>query len=103
MVNFPMQIPGCDSHSPALLDLFISSDASVCSAMAFPPFGNSACVVVSVSSDFQSNSQQDAPFHRIAYDYSHADWDGLRDHLRDVPWEDIFKLGVSAAASEFWE
>ena len=42
-------------------------------------------------------------FHRIAYDYSRADWDGLCDHLRDVPWEDIFKPGVSAVASEFWE
>ena len=29
--------------------------------------------------------------------------DGLRDHLGDVPWEDIFKLGASAAASEFCE
>ena len=34
---------------------------------------------------------------------SRADWDGLRDHLRDVPREDIFKLGASAAASEFCE
>ena len=42
-------------------------------------------------------------FHCIAYDYSCADWDGLCDHLRDVPWEDIFKLGASAAASEFCE
>ena len=32
-----------------------------------------------------------------------ADWDGLRDHLRDVPWEDIFKLSASAAASEICE
>ena len=48
-------------------------------------------------------SQQDAPFHHRAYDYSHADWDGLRDHLRDVPWEEIFKLGAFAAASEFCE
>ena len=23
MVNFPTRIPGCDSHSPALLDLFL--------------------------------------------------------------------------------
>ena len=71
--------------------------------MAFPPLGNSDHVVVSVSIDFPTNSQQDAPFHRIAYDYSRADWDGLRDHLRDVPWEDIFKLCASAAASEFCE
>ena len=44
-----------------------------------------------------------SPFHCIAYDYSCADWDSLHDHLRDVPWEDIFKLGASAAASEFCE
>ena len=37
----------------------------------------------------------------IAYGYSRADWFGLRDHLRDVPWKDIFKLSASAAASEF--
>ena len=71
--------------------------------MAFPPLRNSDHVVVSVSIDFPTNSQQDAPFHCIAYDYSHADWDGLLDHLRDVPWEDISKLGASAAASEFCE
>ena len=29
--------------------------------------------------------------------------DYSRDHLRDVPWEDIFKLCASAAASEFCE
>ena len=42
-------------------------------------------------------------FHRINYDYSRADWDGLNDHLRDVPWEDIFKLSASDATSEFCE
>ena len=54
--------------------------------MAFPPLGNSDHVVVSVSVDFLSSSQRDVPFHRIAYDCSQFDWDGLRDHLRDVPW-----------------
>ena len=103
IVNFPTRIPDCDSHNPALLDLFISSDASICSTMAFPPLGNSDHVVVSVFSDFPINPKQDALFHRVAYDYSHADWDGLRDHLKDVPWEDIFKLSASAAASEFCE
>ena len=103
MVNFPTQIPDCDSHNPALLDLFLISDVIICSTMAFPPFGNSDHVVVSVSIDFPSNSQEDAPFHCIAYDYSRADWDGLCDHLRDVSCEDIFKLVASAAASEFCE
>ena len=65
--------------------------------MGFPSLGNSDRVVVLVSMDFPSNSKGDAPFHRIAYDYSLADWDSLCDHLRDVAWEDIFKLGASAA------
>ena len=103
MVNFPSGIPDCDSHSPALLDLFLCFDASICSTMAFPPLGNSDHVVVTVSIDFPTNSQRNTRFHRIAYDYSCADWDGLRNHLRDVPWEDIFKLGASAAASEFYK
>ena len=71
--------------------------------MAFPPLANSDHVVVSVSIDFPSSSQQDAPFHRIAYGYSRADWDGLCDHLKDVLWDDIFKLGDSTAVSEFCE
>ena len=101
MVNFPTRILGCDSHSPDLLNLFLSSDASICSTMAFPSLGNSDQVVVPVSIDFPSNSQWYALFHCITYDYFHAGWDGLHDHLRDVPWEDIFKFGASAATSEF--
>ena len=73
MVNFPTRIPDCDSHSPALLDLFLSSDASICFTMAFPPLQNSDHVVVSVSTDFPSNSQQCALFHCIAYDCSCVD------------------------------
>ena len=103
MVNFPTRIPDCDSHSPALLNFFLSSDANICSTMAFHPLGNSDHVVVLVSIDFPSNSEWDAPFHRIAYEYSHANWDSLCDHLRDVPWEYIFKLCASAAASKFCE
>ena len=51
MVHFPTWIPDCDSHSSVVLVLFISSDASICSTMAFPPLGNSDHVVVSVSID----------------------------------------------------
>ena len=70
--------------------------------MAFPLLGNSDRIVVSVCIDFPLYSQQDSPFHRIACDYSCADWDGLRDHFRDVLWEDIFKLSAPAA-SKFCE
>ena len=48
MVNFPTRIPDCDSHSPALLDLFISSDASICSSMAFPLKKFWSCLVFSI-------------------------------------------------------
>ena len=102
MVNFPTQIPDCDSHSPALLSLYLSSDTSICSTMAFPSLENCNHVVVSVSNDFSSNSKQDASFHHIAYAYSHADWDSLCNHLTDVAWENNFKLSASAA-SEFCE
>ena len=68
--------------------------------MTFPPLWNSDHVV-SVFIDFLSSSKWYTLFHRIAYDYSHADWAGLRDHLRDVPWDDVLKLSVSGAASEF--
>ena len=54
--------------------------------MVSPLLGNSDDVLVSVSIDFPTNSKRDAPFHRIVYEYSRADWDG------HVPWEDIFKL-----------
>ena len=66
--------------------------------MVFPPLGSSDHVLVSISIDFLINSKWDT---LLAYDYSCADWDGVGDHLRDVPWEDIFKLSASAVASEF--
>ena len=56
MVNFPTRIPDYDSHSPALLDLFVSSDASICSTMVSPSLGNSDHLVVLVSIDFPSYS-----------------------------------------------
>ena len=62
MVNFPTGIPDCDSHSPALLDVFLSSDASICSTIAFPTLVDSDHVLVSVSIDFSTNSQRDVPF-----------------------------------------
>ena len=71
MVSFPTHIPGFGSHSLALLGLFLSSDASICSTMTFPPFGNSDHVV-SVSIDIPSYSQWDAPFQCIAYYYYYS-------------------------------
>ena len=64
MVNFPTRIPDYDSHSPAILDLLLSSDTSICSTVSFPPLGNSDHVVLSVCIDFLINSKQDVSFHQ---------------------------------------
>ena len=55
MVNFPNWIPDSDTHNTALLNLFISSDASNCSTMVFPPLESFDHVVVSVSIDLPIN------------------------------------------------
>ena len=79
MDDFPTWIPDCDYHSPTLLDLFISSDTSICSTMAFPPLGIFDDVTISI--DFLSYPKRDAPFHGISYGYSCADWN---DHISFV-------------------
>ena len=96
MVNFPTSTPDYDWQSLALLDLFLLT-----LLFFYNDFPSIDHVVVLVSIDFLSNSKWDAPFHHIAYDCSRADWDSFCDHLSDVPWEDIFKFSVSAAASKF--
>ena len=55
LVTFPIWITDYDYHSPALLDLILPSDPSICSTKAFPPLENSDHVVVSVSIDYPSN------------------------------------------------
>ena len=44
----------------------------------------------------------DSRFYCTAFNYC-ADSDGLGDHLRDVPWENIFELSTSAIAFKFYE
>ena len=80
MVNFPTWIPDCESHSLGLLEIFLLSHPSICFTVAFPPWGNSDHVAVSVSIDLPSNSKGDAFFHLTVYGYSRGNWDGLCDH-----------------------
>ena len=62
MVNFHTRNPDCDPHSLILLDLFLSSNTSVCFIVPFPPLENSDQVVVSVSTEFPSNLKGGAFF-----------------------------------------
>ena len=90
MLTFLLKSPTVTLKSPALLDLFISSKASICSTMAFPPLGSFDHVAVLDFVDFQTNLKQDTLLHCIAYfvlsshSYSCADWDAFCDHLRDM-------------------
>ena len=88
--------------SHGLLDLFISPDLGICSTVDFPPLGNSYDPVP-VSTDFPSNSKGSALYHCSPFTNSHKDGDGLYNHLRYVPWVDIFKLGASVAAVKFYQ
>ena len=82
MINFPSWILDHGSQSPGLLDFFFLLMLVLNFTMAFAPLAISDQVVLSVSINFLSNSPWNAPFHCIAYDYSHADWDNLCDHER---------------------
>ena len=100
MINFPTRIQDCDSQSPALLDLFLSSDPSICSTMVFPLLENSNPVVVSVSIDFYHIHNRITCFIPLLMTILLLIC--LRDHLRDA-WNNMFNLRTSAAAHEFCE
>ena len=68
IVNFSTRINDSDSHRLALLDfLLIFSDPNICSAVAFPPLGNSYYVAISVLIIF-FKLEEGVPFHPIGFD-----------------------------------
>ena len=71
--------------------------------MAFPPIGKFWSYYC-LSLHWLSNKLKiGCPVSSRGFNYSRADWGGLCDHLRDIPWENNFKLSAFAAASEFCE
>ena len=82
IVKVATAIPDHDSHSPALLGFF---------------FFFSFLTLIFVPQWLSLH------WKILIMQLSRADSDGFRDHLRDVPWEDIRRLGASAAASELCE
>ena len=77
MVNFHTRIPDSNSHSAILLDVFLSSDASICFTMTFPPLENSDHVAVSVL----------LTFHQI-----HNGMPCFIAWLRRLPFESFFSI-----------
>ena len=99
MVNFPTRVPDSDS------EIFLSVDASICSTDRLPHLGNSDPAVVFVSADLSSSSRrQGMPlFNAQLMHFFPADWYNLCDQLKNVPWEDILRLGAFATGTEFYE
>ena len=93
IVNFPNRIPDCDSHSPVLLD-FLFFWRCICSTIVSLHW-KTLIMLSQFPLTFSSNSKQYAPTGCPVLSYSlwlFSCWvHGLCDHLRDVPWEDIFR------------
>ena len=85
IVDFPTHIPDRDDHQPYLLDLFLCSNPDSCTVTSHPPLGKSDHMVVRVDAQFVFKSTDEHPYYCTIYSYSKADWDGLRDHLMEVP------------------
>ena len=86
MVDFTTQIPDCGSDC---LQLLVLVYVALWLSLHWE-------ILIMLLSQFPLTFFQT---HTI---YSHADWDD-HDHLRDVPWMDIFKLSSSVAGTEFCE
>ena len=80
----------CGSQSPAQLDLFISSDTSICSTMLLSQFTLTFCHTYNWMSCFIAKLMTILLLIGMIF-------------VGDVPWEDIFKLCASDTASEFCE
>ena len=99
-VDFVTRIPDRDDHSPSLLDLFLTSNPTICQTSSSSALGKSDHVVVNIQISLNTKAAQESPFHRTLYSYDRGDWDSFRDFLRDVPWPDVFKLDGEKCAEE---
>jgi len=100
LVDFPTRFPDRRNHSPSLLDLFLTSNSSICSTTSSSPLGNSDHVVVNIDISLSSKAALDSPIHRTLYSYHRGDWDSFRDFIRDIPWHYILHLPANECANE---
>ena len=84
MVKVPTRILDCYSHSSALLDLYLLTLVFVLQWLSL----HWEILIIWMSQlllTFRQTQIEDTLSHCIASDYSRVDWDGLPDHLRDIP------------------
>ena len=99
-VNFVTRFPDREDQSPSLLDLFLTSNPTICQTSSSSALGKSDHVVVNIQINLSVKDAQESPFHRTLYSYDRGDWDSFRDFLCDVPWPDVFKLDGESCAVE---
>ena len=99
VINFPTRFPDHGNSNPHLLDLFLTSNPSICNPSCISPLGNSDHAVVLIKISCLSRPTREAPFHRTLYSYHRGDWDSFRDHIRDIP-PSVFDLSAEDLAKE---
>lgn len=103
IVSCPTRVPDRDGDTGYLLDLFLTSNPDSFSHKVTSPLGTSDHCVVSVTCK-HAFSTPSAPFHRTVYQFTKADWCGLRSFLSQVQAENLI-LGenVHKSAQELTE
>ena len=93
-VNFPPRILDGVCHCPALSNLLISSEPNI--SLAFVLWQRSIHWEILIIFSVSLHSQKGCPFSLYSLWLFPTYWDDLCNHLRDFPWEIIFKLNVFA-------
>ena len=88
IVSSPTRVPDRANDAGHLLDLFLTSDPDAYQHIVSSPLGSSDHCVVTVTRK-DSPSIVSAPYHRTVYQYSKADWCGLRTFLSQIPWNSL--------------
>ena len=91
LVHTPTRVPDRCADVSNILDLFLTSNPSPYTIKSLPPLGTSDHTLISVSSPFISSSSSELPppsERRRLWHFNAANWNDLRRHFSDFPWDD---------------
>lgn len=99
IINEPTRVPDNPTHSPHLLDLFITSNPLEYTSSVTSPLGNSDHSLVTLSlKSIPANSTKRIPPRRI-WHFRSAQWDDLRIFYSSFPWGDYCFKNKDASQS----
>ena len=91
LVQTPTHIPDRHGDFPNILDLFLTTHPKPYSVDILPSLGKSDHALISVSSPIISSDPLELPppsARRRLWHFGAADWEDLRNHFFDFPWDD---------------